>query len=155
MTADAGIVIVDTVVFLNLLNVPRFNQHSDAVQRCFEGFAKAGADFELPIATVIEAGNHIAQIPNGGARRRFANIFGNQVRKALNAESPWTLTPIPNEAQLDEWLAGFPDAAMRGLSLGDYSIVMAWEAARRRRPFRRVRIWSLDDDLQGYDHNPG
>ena len=154
MTADAGIVIVDTVVFLNLLNVPRFNQHSGAVQKCFEGFAEAGADFELPIATVIESGNHIAQIPNGGARRRFANIFCDQVREALNTESPWTLTPLPNEAQLDEWLAGFPDAAMRKLSLGDLSIVKAWQAACLRRPFRRVRIWSLDAGLQGHDRIP-
>lgn len=154
MIEDAGIVIVDTVVFLNLLNVPAFNQHSDAVQKCFEGFAEAGADFELPIATVIESGNHIARLSDGGDRRRFAETFGLQVRRALQAESPWTLTPLPNEAQLDEWLAGFPDAAMRNLSLGDLSVVKAWEAACLRRPFRRVRIWSLDAGLRGHDRVP-
>ncbi len=154
MTGDAGIVIVDTVVFLNLLNVPAFNQHSDAVQKCFEDFAAAEADFELPIAAVIESGNHIARLSDGGDRRRFAETFGRQVRRALRAESPWTLTPLPNEAQLDDWLAGFPDAAMGDLSLGDFSLVKAWEAACQRRPLRRVRIWSLDTGLQGYDREP-
>ena len=154
MTEDAGIVIVDTVVFLNLLNVPAFNQHSDAVQECFEDFAAAGADFELPIATVIESGNHIARLSDGGDRRRFAETFGRQVKRALRTESPWTLTPLPNEAQLDDWLADFPDAAMRDLSLGDFSIVKAWEAACERRPFRRVRIWSLECRLKSYDRQP-
>ena len=154
MTADAGIVIVDTGIFLNLLNVPAYNQHSGATRKRFEEFVEARADFELPIATVIESGNHVARLPKGGARRRFAEIFSRLVQRALRAESPWTLTPIPNEAQLAEWLAGFPDEAMRGLSLGDLSIVKAWETACRHRPFRRVRIWSLDAGLQGHDRIP-
>ena len=154
MTADVGVVIVDTGIFLNLLNVPAYNQHSNAVRECFGEFAKKRADFELPIATVIESGNHIAQLSNGGDRRRFAETFSRQVRRALEAESPWTLTPLPNETQLHEWLAGFPDAAMRELSLGDLSIVEAWKAACQRRPFRRVRIWSLDEGLQGHDRIP-
>ena len=154
MTADVGIVIVDTGIFLNLLNVPAYNQYSDATRKRFEEFAEAGADFELPIATVIESGNHVARLSGGGARRRFAEYFSSLVQRALWAESPWTLTPIPNEAQLAEWLAGFPDEAMRGLSLGDLSIVRAWEAAYRRRPFRRVRIWSSDAGLQVHDRIP-
>ena len=154
MSQDAGIVIVDTSVFLNVLNVPGFNQEYVSVQEDFSSFVKNGADFELPAATVLETGNHIAQLSDGGDRRRFAKVFCNQVRKALNAESPWTLTPLPNEAQLAEWLAGFPDEAMRGLSLGDLSIVRAWEAAYRRRPFRRVRIWSSDAGLQVHDRIP-
>lgn len=35
--------------------------------------------------------------------------------------------------------------------MGDLSIIKAWEAARTRHPNRRVRIWSLDGDLQSYD----
>ena len=154
MTGDAGIVIVDTGIFLNLLNVPAYNQDSDAVRTRFEKFAEDGADFELPIATVIESGNHIAGLSDGGDRRRFAETFSRQVRRALQAETPWTLTPLPSETQLGDWLAGFPEAAMRELSLGDLSIVKAWQTACQRRPLRRVRSWSLDTGLQGYDREP-
>ena len=44
-----------------------------------------------------------------------------------------------------------PVFAMRGVGLSDLSIIKAWEAACARHPTRRVRIWSLDQHLQGYD----
>ncbi len=62
MSVDAGIVIVDTSVFLNVLDVPGFNQEYAAVEEEFRSFVKNGADFELPAATVLETGNHITQL---------------------------------------------------------------------------------------------
>ena len=154
MSQDAGIVIVDTSVFLNVLDVPGFNQEYAAVEEEFRSFVKNGADFELPAATVLETGNHITQLSDGGDRRRFANIFCGQVRRALGAESPWTLTLLPDRQELSVWLNGFPDAAMTDLSLGDFSIVKSWEAACERRPFKRVRIWSLECRLKSHDREP-
>ena len=51
-------------------------------------------------------------------------------------------------------MADFPDSAMRRISIGDLSIIKAWERTRIQNHGRRVRIWSLDQHLVGYDSNP-
>ncbi len=42
-----------------------------------------------------------------------------------------------------------------GGSLADLSLIEEWERACRLNPKRRVLIWSLDMDLQGYDSASG
>ena len=51
-------------------------------------------------------------------------------------------------------MADFPDSATRRISIGDLSIIKAWERTRIQNRGRRVRIWSLDQHLVGYDSNP-
>lgn len=53
------------------------------------------------------------------------------------------------------WLSQFPDHAMRGIGLGDLSIIELFELECRRHQNRRVYIWSYDEDLQGYDRPVG
>jgi len=43
---------------------------------------------------------------------------------------------------------------MREVGMGDLSIVKAWESACAKHPQHRVSIWSLDQDLAGYDRAP-
>lgn len=157
------VVIVDTTVLLNVLDVPPRNQNRDAVLAEFDALVDGGASILLPMAVVFETGNHIARLPNGGRRRHHAEHFCDQVRMALEDEAPWTLVPLPEPAALAQWLGKFPDHVMRGRpekkkkggpSMSDLSITEAWEAARTRHPNRRVRIWSLDGDLRGYDRRP-
>ena len=108
----------------------------------------------LPLGAVFETGNHIADVPDGRQRRRYAASFTGQVRRALNREAPWTLAPLPNADQLMGWLDTFPDDAMEGLGMVDLSIKKEWERACRRHPHRRVLIWALDRHLAGYDRIP-
>lgn len=70
---------------------------------------------------------------------------------ALKGGAPWTLVSLPEPADLAQWRDEFPSHAMRKTGMGDLSIIKAWEAACTRHPNRRVRIWSLDGDLQSYD----
>lgn len=150
----SDVVIVDTSVLLNVLDIPSFNQDRDTVLATFELAVNAEVSLLLPMAAVFETGNHIAKLPNGGQRRRYAEKFRDQVRMAANGEAPWALIPLPASRQLAEWLERFPALAMREVSLSDLSIIKAWRAACVRHPSRRVRIWSLDSDLQGYDREP-
>ncbi len=76
----SGIVIVDTSVFLNVLDVPGFNQDREADLSQFSDFIEAGANLLLPIAAIFEAGNHIAQLADGQQRRRYAETFKDRVR---------------------------------------------------------------------------
>ena len=148
------VVIVDTSVLLNVLDVPGFNQDRDAVLDRFGELVDAGANFLLPLGTVMETGNHIADIRGGQRRRRHATVFADQVRKALKGEAPWALAPLPDADELVRWLDTFPDEAMRGLGMVDLSIVKEWDRACKRHPRRRALIWTLDQRLTGYDRKP-
>ena len=148
------VIVVDTTVLLNVLDVPGRNQHRDDVFERFEEVTEAGASLLLPMAAVFEAGNHIAKLADGYQRRRFAGVFCDQVRAALNGVAPWVLVPLPGADQLGNWLEDFPDCAMREVGMSDLSMIKAWKEACLRNPSRRVCIWSLDAGLRGYDRIP-
>jgi hypothetical protein len=105
----------------------------------------------LPIAALIETGNHIAHIPDGAARRKSADDFVRFASASLHGKSPFTPTPLPSIPDVTAWLTGFPDDAMRGVGLADRSLIALWDIQRQLHPQRRVYIWSLDDALISYD----
>jgi hypothetical protein len=82
----SAIVLLDTSIYLNVLNVPRFNQERNAVLGEFPAAIEAGNYFLLPLATVWETGNHIADLPDGQTRRRYAERLIADVTKALWGE---------------------------------------------------------------------
>lgn len=145
------IVLIDTSVLMNVLDVPGFNQHRAQVLAEFRRLIEESAHIFLPMAAVLEAGNHIAQLPDGGLRRTHARNFADQIRKALHGEAPWRPMQFPDHATVATWLDHFPDAAMVGHGIGDLSIQEHWKALCGRHPLSRVRVWSLDDDLAGLD----
>lgn len=147
----ADIVLIDTSVFLNILDVPAFNQERqivlDEVSRCLE----QNAVFLLPIAAIVETGNHIAQLASGGDRRRFAVTFCEQVNAAISGEAPWQAMRTPDTEMIQSWLPQFPEFSMREIGMGDLSIIKDWEDTCRKHTGWRVRIWSLDNGLMHYD----
>ena len=148
------ILILDTSILLNVLDVPGFNQDRETVLQEFEDYINEKAIFLVPLGVILETGNHIAQLANGNRRRKFAKKFQVETRKALEGELPWTPVPLPDTNQLGSWLDEFPGSAKGGVGLVDLSIIKAWEVACRKHPLSRVCIWSLDKHLQGYDQVP-
>lgn len=148
------IVLVDTSVLMNALDVRGFNQRRTEVLEEFESLIEEGAHLFLPMAAVLEAGNHIAQLANGRIRRSTAELFAERIRQALDGEAPWRPMQFPESATMATWLDEFPDAAMNGLGIGDLSIRKDWEALCERYPLSRVRVWTLDRDLTGLDRRP-
>ena len=61
----ANIVIVDTSILLNILNVPLKNDQRPEVAERLNDHIRKGDQLFLPIATVLETGNHIAQNGDG------------------------------------------------------------------------------------------
>ena len=80
-----------------------------------------GRLFLVPIAVLIETGNHIAQVTNGNARRDAASTFVSFARLALEGNSPFTPTPLPTGTQVQAWLEDFPNDAMRQVGIADRS----------------------------------
>lgn len=149
-----AVAIVDTSIFCNVLNIPHMNSDRTPVMQKMKEFIEADTNLLLPMAAVYETGNHIAQISKGGVRRQLAETFAQEVKKAIAGEAPWQVMQLPNIEEVGQWLEGFPDSAMLGAGMGDLSIIKEWEKMIRRTPSRRIFIWSLDQDLQGYDHSP-
>lgn len=113
-----------------------------------------GITLLLPLATIYETGNHIAQNGDGRQRRNAAERFVEQVDLALQGENPFTPTDINEEDELRRWLTRFPDYAEREVGFGDMAIVEAFRDECDRHPSRRVFIWALDGDLASYDREP-
>jgi hypothetical protein len=159
----SAIVLLDTSVYLNVLDVPGFNQDRTDVLAHFEESIQAGDYFLLPLAAVWETGNHIADLADGQTRRRYAKVLGTDVTKAFKGEVPYRATHFPEREEFLCWLGDFPDIVKRsksekkqreGVSLADLSIIKEWEHNCNLHPMSRVRVWSLDGDLTGYDRKP-
>lgn len=147
----SSIVLVDTSVLLNILDVPGRNERRDEVLTELGRLIEAGDHFFIPMAAIVEVGNHIAQVANGAHRRAAAQRFVAEVRKALSDEVPWKPINFPSNQEVLSWLDSFPEAATRGMGMGDLSIKKEWDELCLRHRLSRVRVWALDGDLAGLD----
>jgi hypothetical protein len=137
-----SICLIDTSIFLEILNVPQKASQSKLILQKLEEKIRDGESLFLPMATILETGNHIAQNGNGNQRRNCAE------------KSPFTLIYFLKQEDLQKWLSEFPDEAMRGSGLGDLSIIHDWKRLCVQNPSRRVYIWSLDNHLKSYEQQP-
>ncbi len=150
----SDIVLLDTSVYLNVLDVPGFNQNRESVLDEFKQQIQSECTFLLPLACVWETGKHIAQLSDGQRRRKFAKDLVDNVKKSFGGSTPYSPTHFPKREEFEQWLDSFPDSATEGKSLADHSLIQEWQRNCDLNPARRVRIWSLDSDLAGYDRNP-
>jgi hypothetical protein len=154
----SSVCLIDTSVFLNLLNIPNRNQTHEQVLKDYQIYEESGCLFFLPMATIIETGNHIAQNGDGNIRRKNASWFVEQVKAAFNGEAPWIPSQFPQKEEILLWVDQFPELAgknkapnkQEGMSFGDLSIIQEYQKACARFPMTEVFIWSLDSDLKTY-----
>ncbi|MEA5553869.1 hypothetical protein VB713_23295 [Anabaena cylindrica UHCC 0172] len=158
----SSICLIDTSIFLEILNVPNYNQHRALVLEDFQTYAQSGCTFLLPMATILETGNHIAQNGDGTMRRTTALRFVKEVKEAFTGVAPWRPTTFPNTAEIMLWIDQFPELAgknkapdkQEGTSFGDLSIIEEFNKSCKLFPMSEVLIWSLDRDLQNYHQTP-
>jgi len=151
---EPGIAIVDTSVFVEILDVPGFNNNRDQLLDLLVQAKNARWTLILPLAAMIEAGNHIGHLADGHNRRVAAERFVQQVHAALEGEAPWGIMPLPDTQQLREIMTKFPDRASGNLGMGDQMMLAAWNLMRLKASHQRVLIWSLDNELSSYDNAP-
>lgn len=84
----SDIVLIDTSIYLNVLDVPGGNQDRDAVLSDFKNKIENDDCFLLPMATIWETGNHISRLSNGHHRRLYASRMLSEVAKSLKGCSP-------------------------------------------------------------------
>lgn len=159
----SAVCLIDTSVFLNLLNVPGRNQEQAEVVAAFSDYVDNDCTFILPMATILETGNHVAQNGDGTVRRQTAQRFCDAVAAAFSDEPPYRLSEFPSIEDVFSWLAEFPDRAGQsksptrtgeGTSFGDLSIIKEYERCVARFSMTEVFVWSLDSDLDALRHVP-
>ena len=101
----SDIVIVDSNILLNVLDVPAHNQDREAVFTEFEVLVEAGDHLLLPMAAVLETADHIADLSDGRERRRFAIRFRDRILEALRDDAPWC--PSSNSRKHHVWPSGW------------------------------------------------
>ena len=137
----SSIVIVDSSVLLNIIDVPDRNQYRVAVLVHLDALIEAGAHLFIPMAAIVEVGNHIAHVKNGTQRRKAAERFVKEVRAALADEAPWKPINFPSNEEVLGWLGEFPDAATERMGMGDLSIRHEWaELCVRHAMESRLRL---------------
>jgi hypothetical protein len=153
------VAIFDTSLFCCWLEVPGRETagsgtdlwNTERVAFLVESELDKGSMIVLPLATIIETGNHISQAP----RLRFetANRLSEQLRKAAQSESPWaafteqSILWEPDQLTLlaDQW----PALAARKISIADATIKHV--ADYYARAGYAVRILTADTALRHYE----
>jgi hypothetical protein len=108
----------------------------------------------LPVTTVIETGNFIAQLPTGGERRAAALRFVEVLRLVCAGLAPWTLHQFAwDRSFLEDLVNGsgtgltLVQHAETKLGTGDLTILAEMRAYAQRSQTAEVTVWSLDDGL--------
>jgi hypothetical protein len=142
------IVLIDTSIFTNLLNIPYRNENKEFIK---EVFSLACNDqqyrFLIPLTTVIETGNFIAQIEDGNLRRVRAIEFKQHINDAYDGKAPFSPIDFTTLSDMHNWIDEFPNLAQSKISLGDMCILKDLEKLRSLNPLANIIIWTLDDNL--------
>jgi hypothetical protein len=107
----SAIVIVDSSVLLNIIDVPDRNQRKGDVLVRLAMLIDNGDHLFIPMAAIVEVGNLIAHVKNGALARAAAQRFVKEVRSALSGEAPWSHVWVWT---LDTDLTGLDRPARRG-----------------------------------------
>jgi hypothetical protein len=147
----SSICLIDTSILLEILDIPTKATQKVAIIQSLKDKRNINETLFLPMTTIIETGNHIAQNGDGRQRRDRAEKFIDMINKALIGEAPFKPLNFLSSEQLNLWLHEFPEYAATGTGIGDLSIIKDWERQKELNPRKRVYIWSLDTHLQGYE----
>ena len=147
---------IDTSVLVELLNIPSMNSRHTQAQEEYQALAKNGDVFVLPIAVLVETGNHIAHISDGNMRYQIATQFSSLVKKAVRSEDNWNTVPSISLEILEAIMQNFPAQAMNHTGFGDISIIEQFnDYWQNRQPIGKMRIWTYDAHLEGYTRTGG
>lgn len=110
-----------------------------------------GSTFVLPIASLIETGNHIAQC--NGNRFELATFLITHLRNTVGAASPWAAftdqSPLWEPQNLQQLADTWPGLAVGGTSIGDATIKHV--ADHYSKAGFQVEILTGDEGLKAYE----
>lgn len=143
---------IDTSIMLNLLEVPGRCAEKEQVKREWAEVLQAKETLIMPIATIIETGNHIAHIADGRARHTVTAKFQEYLEKTAESKAPWTLYGNGLEKEEIKYIAEHMEEFTRmKVGIGDMTIIYAYKKYLEEKPaIGTIMIWSTDEHLAAY-----
>ena len=153
------VIIIDTSVFCVYLKLPGWTSCGkgantwdfESIDQKLKNEETKGTSFVLPLATIIETGNHISQ--STGNRYQLAERFGSIMIDCADDKDPWTAFSQQADLWTDETLknlAGtWPELAAQKISIGDATIKEVADYYART-GYIEVEIFSGDAGLKAY-----
>ena len=126
------VLIIDTSILCVWLDIPGMdscgpdNNKWDKlrVNEKIQSETQKGTTFVLPLASIIETGNHIAQAAH--SRKERGDALADLMRKSADQQTPWAAfadqTILWSPEKLKSLANIWPELAARKLSLGDITI---------------------------------
>ncbi|MBG1265418.1 hypothetical protein [Nostoc sp. WHI] len=157
-----NVLIIDTSILCVYLGVPgketcgsdndKWDQKR--VKARFQEEEKQSAMFILPLATIIETGNHIAQA--NSRRYEIAQAFADILVKVADGVIPWEIFTTQvgelwNSEQLKQLAAEWPTLASGKISIGDATIKSVAEYYAKASKTYQVEIFTGDGGLKAYE----
>lgn len=150
------VVFLDTSVLCNIVPVPGRDQDASKVKEDMRARLEVKENLVLPITSVIETGNFIAQIKDGGTRGQTAEKFCEILRLVCDGKSPWILHDVQWDRDFLEQLLGgagtgmsYVEHARNRLGTGDLCILAECRSFAKRTGCQ-VEVWTLDTGLAAY-----
>lgn len=131
-------------------------QEYESVKKEFNEAIEQNETLILPLATIIESGNHISHIADGNIRREKAVKFQEFLRKTAKEEAPWELYGVGFYKRRLTYNSGSISrlCAKMEMGIGDMSIIRFYEKYKNEVPaVGRIMIWSKDKHLSCYQDN--
>ncbi len=162
MSTSKQVLIIDTSLLCVWLKIPgmetcgeRDNEWNyQRVHLEIQAAIDTGHTLVLPLATIIETGNHIAHSLN--QRLQLAQALGEIMRKTADEESPWTAFQHQTELwapdQLRELANTWPPLAQSKLAIGDATIKKV--ADYYSQMSCTVELLTADQQLKAYQPPP-
>ena len=123
----------------------------ERIEKLIEQENKRHSTFVLPIASLIETGNHIAQAPD--SRYDCATALAEHLKATADAQSPWAAftdqSALWEPNQLRRLARDWPNLAAGGTSIGDATIKDVAEYYARAG--FHVEILTGDAGLKAYE----
>lgn len=153
------VLIMDTSILCVWLQIPgksTLGEGKDAwdyerVNKKIEAEIAANTILVLPLASIIETGNHIAQ--SAGDPYNLALSFAALIRKTANKETPWAAFTVQSDLwsaeKLNDLANSWPMLASQRLSLGDATIKDVAEYYSQQR--LSVEIFTGDEGLKAFE----
>lgn len=153
------VLIMDTSILCVWLQIPgkaTLGEGKDSwdyqrVNQKIEAEIAANSILVLPLASIIETGNHIAQ--SAGDPYDLALSFAELIRKTANKETPWAAFTVQSDLwsaeKLNDLANSWPMLASQRLSLGDATIKDVAEYYAKQR--LTVEIFTGDEGLKAYE----
>ena len=146
--------VIDTSYLCELFAVPHYSTKKDIVEvkRRFKEAIKAGRRLYVSLPAIFELAGHIADVPDGGLRRKLSEELRDTVVSSIRENFPWNLVPALEMNTVEKLINGFVDHSReKGMSLVDTTLID--EAKRLRQTTYqdqawRVHIWTKDQRLK-------